>query len=119
MCIIYLETITGFGLFADDVENRVDKLGTLGVVSLGPVVASARLTEHEVVRTKDLTERTRAHRVHGARLQVDEDGSRHILAARRLVEVDVDALELQVRVAVVRASRVDAVLVRDDFPKLI
>ena len=35
-----------------------------------------------------------------------------------LIEVHVDALELQVRVAVVRTRRVDAVLVRDHLPEL-
>ena len=42
----------------------------------------------------------------------------HVAAARRLVVVDVDALELEVRVAVVRARGVDAVLVGDDLPEL-
>ena len=37
----------------------------------------------------------------------------------RLVIVDIDALQLQVRLAVVGACRVDAVLVRDDFPELV
>ena len=37
----------------------------------------------------------------------------------RLIEVHVDALELQVRVAVVRARRIDAVLVRDHLQEWI
>ena len=37
----------------------------------------------------------------------------------RLVIVDIDALQLQVRLAVVGSCRVDAVLVRDDFPELV
>ena len=36
-----------------------------------------------------------------------------------LIEVHVDALELQVRVAVVRARRIDAVLVRDHLQERI
>ena len=36
-----------------------------------------------------------------------------------LIEVHVDALELQVRVAVVRARRIDAVLVRDHLQEWI
>eukprot|EP00966_Prymnesium_polylepis_P201561 4670392-Prymnesium_polylepis.1 len=35
-----------------------------------------------------------------------------------LVVVDVDALELQIRVAVVRAGRVDPVLIGDNLPEL-
>ena len=113
-----LEAIAGLGLLADDVEDRVDELGALGVVALGPVVARARLAEDEVVRAEELAEGARADRVHGAGLEVHEDGARHVAAARRLVVVHVDALELEVRVAVVRARRVDAVLVGDDLPEL-
>ena len=51
-----LETIAGLGLLADDVQDGVDQLGTLGVVTLCPVVTGAGLTEHEVVGAEDLTE---------------------------------------------------------------
>ena len=113
-----LEAVAGLGLLAHDVEDRVDELGALRVVALGPVVARARLAEDEVVRAEELAEGARADGVHGAGLEVHEDGARHVAAARRLVVVDVDALELEVRVAVVRARRVDAVLVGDDLPEL-
>ena len=91
---------------------------TFGVVSLGPVVAGAALSEHEVVGTEDLTEGAGPHAVHGAGLQVHQHGAGHVLAAARLVVVDVDPLELEVRVAMVGAGGVDAVLVRDDLPEL-
>ena len=110
--------VAGLGLLAHDVEHRVDELGAFRVVALGPVVARARLAEDEVVRAEELAEGARADGVHGAGLEVHEDGARHVAAARRLVVVDVDALELEVRVAVVRARRVDAVLVGDDLPEL-
>ena len=87
-------------------------------MTLRPVVASPRLAEDEVVRTEELTERACAHRVHGARLQIHEDRTRHVAAAGGLVVVHVDALELQVRVSVVRAGRVDAVLIADHLPEL-
>ena len=38
-----LEAVAGLGLLADDVEDRVDELGALGVVALGPVVSGAFL----------------------------------------------------------------------------
>ena len=47
----------------------------------------------------------------GGAHQVHEDGSGHVAAAAGLVEVHVDALQLQVRVAVIAAGRVHAVLV--------
>jgi hypothetical protein len=79
-----LEAVAALGLAAHDVEDLVDELGTLGVVTLGPVVSGARLAEDEVVGTEELTERTGADGVHGTRLQIDEDGTRDVLVARGL-----------------------------------
>ncbi len=87
-----LQAVAALGLLADDVEDRVDELGALGVVALGPVVAGAGLAEDEVVRAEKLAEGAGADRVHGAGLEVHEDGARHVAAAGRLVVVDVDAL---------------------------
>ena len=42
----------------------------------------------------------------------------HVAPARGLVEVHVDALQLQVAVTLLRARRVHAVLVRDHLPEL-
>lgn len=113
-----LEAVAGLGLLADDVEDRVNKLGTLGVVALGPVVAGTALAKDEVVRAEELAKGTGADGVDGAGLQVDEDGAGDVLVARGLVVVDVDALELQVRVTVVDTGVVDAVLVADNLPEL-
>lgn len=63
-----LEAIAALSLFADNIEDRVDELGTLGVVTLGPVVTCATLSEHEVVRTEYLAKRPRTDRVHRPRL---------------------------------------------------
>merc|ERR1719390_182319 len=113
-----LEAIASLGLFADNVQHRVDELRTLGVVALRPVVASTGLAEDEVVRAEELTERAGAHGVHGTRLEVHEDRTRHVAAAGGFVVVHVDALELQVRVAVVRTRGVNAVLIADHLPEL-
>merc|ERR1712070_1297380 len=113
-----LEAIAGLGLLADDVKDGIDELSALGVVALGPVVTSASLAEDEVVWAEELTERTSADRVHGARLQVHQDSAGHVAAAGGLVVVDVDALELEVGVAVVGSGWVDAVLIGDHLPEL-
>ena len=73
-----LEAVAALGLLADDVKDGVDKLGALGVVALGPVVAGARLAEDEVVRAEDLAEGARADGVHGARLEVHQDVAGHV-----------------------------------------
>jgi len=74
-----LEAVTALGLTTDNVQDLVDQLGTLGVMTLGPVVASTGLTEDEVVGTEELTEGAGTDGVHGAGLQVDEDGTGDIL----------------------------------------
>ena len=56
---------------------------TLGVVSLGPVVAGPGLPEHEVVWAEDLTEGAGPHAVHGAGLQVHQHGLHSIEGERR------------------------------------
>ena len=71
----------------------------------------AMLTKYKVVRSKDLSKGSRAHRVHGSWLQVNKDGSGYVLSASCLVVIDVDSLQLEVGVAMVVASWVDTVLV--------
>jgi hypothetical protein len=113
-----LQAVARLGLLADDVKDGVDKLGALGVVTLGPVVAGARLAENEVVGAEDLAVRSGADGVHGAGLKVHEDSAGHVAAAGSLVVVDVDTLQLDVGVALVGTGRVNAVLVGDDLPEL-
>ena len=72
-----LEAVARLGLLAHDVEDRVDELSALRVVALGPVVARARLAEHEVVGPEELSVGARAHTVHGAGLEVKEHSAGH------------------------------------------
>ena len=51
-----LATIAGPGLFANNVEHRIDELSTLGVMALCQIVTSTGLPEDEIVRAKQLTE---------------------------------------------------------------
>ena len=114
----YLEAIAGFGFLANDIENGVDEFSSFGVVTLGPVVSGSGLAEDKVVWAEDLAEGARSDGIHRARLQINQDGAWHVFAARRLVVVNVDSLQLEVRVAMVGTSRVDAVLVGDHLPEL-
>ncbi len=63
-------------------------------MAFGPVVAGAGLSEDKVVGPEDLAVGAGPHGVHGAGLQIDEDGAGHVLATRGLGVVDVDALQL-------------------------
>lgn len=61
---------------------------------------------------------TRSYRVHGSRFQIDEDSSGDIFATGGFVVVNVDSLQLEVRITMVSSSGVNAMFVRDDFPEL-
>ena len=87
-------------------------------MTLGPVVASSRLSKHEVVRSEDLSKWSRPHTVHGAGLQVHQHSSGHVLATGSLVIVDIDSLQLELGGASIGASWVNAMLIGDDLPEL-
>jgi len=76
-----LETVAVLSLLPHDVKHGVDKLSSLSVVALGPVVPSTRLTEDEVVGAEDLAVGPGADAVHGTGLEVHEHGARHEAAA--------------------------------------
>jgi hypothetical protein len=82
-----LKAVAALGLTTDDIKDLVDKLSTLSVMSLSPVVTSARLTEDKVIGTEELTEWTSTDSIHGTWLQIDEDGARNILIAGSLIRV--------------------------------
>jgi hypothetical protein len=82
-----LKAVTALGFTTNDIKNLVDKLSTLSVMSLGPVVTSTGLTEDEVVGTEELAERTSTDGIHGAWFQIDQHGTRNILVAGSLLHV--------------------------------
>lgn len=77
----HLQTVAALCLLADHVEHVVHELGALGVMALGPVVASATLSEDEVVRAEELSVRSAADRVHGPGLEVHQHRTRNVLAS--------------------------------------
>jgi len=112
-----LEAIATFGFLSDDIEDGVDELSTFGIVTLGPVVTGTSLSENEVVWSEELTEWSSSDGVHGTWLKIHEDGSWDVSSTSGLVVVDVDSLELEIRVTVVGSSWVNSVLIRDDLPE--
>lgn len=76
------------------------------------------LTKDKVVRSEDLSKWSRANGVHSSRLKINQDSPGDVLASGGLVVVDVDPLQLEVRVSMIGTGGVDTVLVGDDFPKL-
>lgn len=79
-----LEAVASLSLTTDNIDNLVDELGTLGVVTLGPVVTGTRLAEDEVVGTEKLAKRTGTDSIHGTGLQVDQNGTGNVLVTAGL-----------------------------------
>lgn len=79
-----LEAVASLGLTADDIDDLVNELGTLSVVTLGPVVTGTGLTEDEVIGAEELAEGTGADSVHGAGLQIDQNGTGNVLVTAGL-----------------------------------
>ena len=82
------------------------------------MVSGTRLSEDEVVWLEELSERSGTDGVQDSWLKIGQDGSGHVSAAGGLIVVDIDSLELQIRVAVVGSHWVDSVFVGNDFPEL-
>ena len=112
-----LEAVAAFGFLSDNIEDGVDELGSLGVMTLGPVVTGTGLSEDEVVWSEELTEWSGSDGVHGSWLKIHEDGSWDVSSTSGLVVVDVNSLELEIGVTVVGTGRVNTVLVGDDLPE--
>ena len=113
-----LEAIAALSLLSDNIENGVNELSSLSVVTLGPVVTSTSLSEDEVIRSEELTERSSSDGVHGTGLEIHEDGSGDVSSTSGFVVVNVDSLQLEVRISVIGTGGVNSVFVRDDFPEL-
>jgi hypothetical protein len=65
-----LKAITALALLSHHIQNGVDQLGSLSVMSLGPIVSGSGLAEDEVVRSEQLSKWTSSHRVHSSWLQI-------------------------------------------------
>ena len=96
-----LEAVGVLGLLAAGIKDLVDHFCALGVVSLGPVITGAGILVDEVVRPEKFTERTCTNRIDNSGFKVKKHRTRHILAARRLMVEDVNAVELGVVVAII------------------
>merc|ERR1719498_246195 len=112
-----LEAVATLSFLSNDIEDGVDKLSTLGVVTLGPVVTGTSLTEDEVVWSEELTEWSSSDGVHGTWLEIHENGSWDVSTTSGLVVVNVNSLELEIGITVVGTGWVNTVLVGDDLPE--
>jgi len=86
-----LKTITSFSFFSDDIENGVDEFSTFGVVTFGPIVTSSGLSENEVIRSEELTERSGSNGIHSTGFKIHKDSSGNISSSGGFVVVNVDS----------------------------
>jgi len=112
-----LKTVASFGFLADNVKDGVNQFSTFGVMSFCPVVSGSGLSEDEIVWSEKLSEWSSTDGVHGTRFKVHEDRARDIASTSCFVEVNVDALQLEVGISVVRSRWVNAMFVSNDFPE--
>jgi len=61
-----LKAVTALSFFSDNIQYWVDEFSSFGVMSFGPIVTGSGLTEHEVVGSEELAERSSSHWVHGS-----------------------------------------------------
>ena len=106
-----LEAIATFSFFTDNIEDGVDEFSTFSVVTLGPVVTGTSLSEDEVVWSEELSEWSSSDGVHGSWLKIHEDGSWDVSSTGGFVVVNVDSLELEIRVTMVGTGWVNSVFV--------
>jgi hypothetical protein len=110
---------TGSGTTTEGVGDleTLEAIGSLGVMSLGPVVTGTGLSEDEVIWSEELSEWSGSDGVHGSWLKIHKDGSWDVSSTGGFVIVDVDSLELEIGITVVGTGRVNTVLVGDDLPE--
>jgi len=86
--------------------------------SFGPVVTSAALTKDKVVRSEEGTKGSRAERVHGTRLEVDQDGAGDILIRPDFIIIDINSFKLELVGALVNTVAFDAMFIGHGLPEL-
>lgn len=76
-----LEAVAAFGLTTDNIDDLVDQVGTLSVVTLSPVVSGTRLTEDDVIGAEKLTERTGTDSIESGGLKINKNRTGNVFFA--------------------------------------
>src|SRR5210317_1861301 len=104
-----LEQITCLSLLTCNIHNSIDQFGTLGIVSLGPIISSTTLTKNKVIRSEYTPEWTGTDSIHSARFKIGQDGTGDVSATLTLVEVHIDPLELIIIISLILSGSIDTV----------
>lgn len=114
-----MQAITVLSLFTNNIENGVYQFSAFGIMTFRPIVTGTGLSEDKVIGTEDLAVGARSDAVHGSRFKIHKHSSRNVPSSRGLVVIDIDPLELDVRVSktVVLSGWIYAVLVTYNLPE--
>ena len=113
-----LETSAVVSKLSDSVEAQVDDFSTNGVVTSGEVVGGIFLSGDQLLRVEELSVGTSSDLIDDGWLQVEEDGSWHVLAGTGLAEEGVEGI-ITTTDGLVRwhlSIRLDTVLEAEQFP---
>jgi hypothetical protein len=87
-----LQTGTVVGQLSDSVKDKVNNFLTDGVVTTGIVVGSILLTRNQLLRVVKLSVSTGSYFIKRSRLQIEEDGSWHVLSSTSFGEKGVEGI---------------------------
>lgn len=85
-----LERVRVFRLLPQNIEHRVHKLGSLGVITLGPVVTCPRLAVDKGIGPEEVSKRAGTDEIDDTGLEVDLNGSRDVFFVGCFGKVDID-----------------------------
>jgi hypothetical protein len=83
-----LKMVAVLDLATDNVDGLLNELGTLSVVTLGPVVSGTGLTGDVVVGAEQLAKRAGADSILGTRLKIDQNSTGDVLVVATLRELE-------------------------------
>jgi len=118
----YLESlkhVTSLSLLTYNIHDVIYKLGTLGVMSLSPVISCSTLSVYEVIGAEKLSVRRSADGIHGSWLKIGKNGTWNVTSSLSLVEVNIDALKLDGVISSVGSVEKKAVLGGHGLPELV
>ena len=99
------------------IQHRIYQLSSLGVVTLGPIVACARHPKGKVIRVEEPADGASSGKVDGSRFQIGQHCPRCEPSLHGLVEVHISPLNLHVWVSLKGPILADSMFLGNGFPE--
>ncbi|KVI07774.1 hypothetical protein Ccrd_013848 [Cynara cardunculus var. scolymus] len=91
-----IRRITILSLLTYNIKNGINQLRPFSVMPLSPITASTGLTEHKIIRPKDMAIGTTFDTIHGTRLKIHEDCTRDVSATGCLIVINIYSFTLDI-----------------------